>query len=308
MLAHHGSLSRRIRQGAERRLKSGELRAVVATASLELGIDVGTVDLVCQIGSPRSSRGRPASGWAGPATTVDTPGRLPRAARAALRDHPRRARRVRRPRPRHPAGAARSTGDPGLAARRAGPAAGGRVRVRDVAGRRPVPAGAIRGALRGAAAARVRGGGGHAVRRHRHVAGTCRGVPPPRPGENGTVRGRRGARLAAITGGGAHSRQRQLPGGGRAGPDDGGDRRRRLRGPRASPATSSCWAPPLGASAGWSRAACGSRTPTARRRRCRSGAGRPRGRTPRAVGGGVPPARARNRRDDRRRARHRARR
>ena len=54
VLAHHGSLSRRIRQGAERRLKSGELRAVVATASLELGIDVGTVDLVCQIGSPRS--------------------------------------------------------------------------------------------------------------------------------------------------------------------------------------------------------------------------------------------------------------
>ena len=54
VLAHHGSLSRRIRQDAERRLKSGELRAVVATASLELGIDVGTVDLVCQIGSPRS--------------------------------------------------------------------------------------------------------------------------------------------------------------------------------------------------------------------------------------------------------------
>ncbi len=54
VLAHHGSLSRRLRQDAERRLKSGELRAVVATASLELGIDVGTVDLVCQIGSPRS--------------------------------------------------------------------------------------------------------------------------------------------------------------------------------------------------------------------------------------------------------------
>ena len=54
VLAHHGSLSRRIRQDAERRLKSGELCAVVATASLELGIDVGTVDLVCQIGSPRS--------------------------------------------------------------------------------------------------------------------------------------------------------------------------------------------------------------------------------------------------------------
>ncbi|MDR4479380.1 MAG: DEAD/DEAH box helicase [Nitrospira sp.] len=52
--AHHGSLSRKIRLSAEDRLKTGVVRVVVATASLELGIDVGTVDLVCQIGSPRS--------------------------------------------------------------------------------------------------------------------------------------------------------------------------------------------------------------------------------------------------------------
>jgi ATP-dependent Lhr-like helicase len=52
--AHHGSLSRKLRLEAERKLKEGQIKVLVATASLELGIDIGTVDLVCHISSPRS--------------------------------------------------------------------------------------------------------------------------------------------------------------------------------------------------------------------------------------------------------------
>jgi ATP-dependent Lhr-like helicase len=52
--AHHGSLARKVRLVAENKLKSGDVRVLVATASLELGIDIGTVDLVCQIESPHS--------------------------------------------------------------------------------------------------------------------------------------------------------------------------------------------------------------------------------------------------------------
>ncbi|MBN1568801.1 MAG: DEAD/DEAH box helicase [Acidobacteria bacterium] len=54
IVAHHGSLSQKTRLQAEERLKSGSVQVCVATASLELGIDIGAVDLVCQLGSPRS--------------------------------------------------------------------------------------------------------------------------------------------------------------------------------------------------------------------------------------------------------------
>ena len=54
VVAHHGSLSRATRLAAEQKLKAGEVQVCVATASLELGIDIGAVDLVCQVGSPRS--------------------------------------------------------------------------------------------------------------------------------------------------------------------------------------------------------------------------------------------------------------
>ena len=54
VVAHHGSLSQKTRHEAEQRLKGGLVKLCVATSSLELGIDVGAVDLVCQVGSPRS--------------------------------------------------------------------------------------------------------------------------------------------------------------------------------------------------------------------------------------------------------------
>ena len=52
--AHHGSMAKELRLKAEARLKAGELKVMVATASLELGLDIGGIDLVCQLGSPRS--------------------------------------------------------------------------------------------------------------------------------------------------------------------------------------------------------------------------------------------------------------
>ncbi|HEY4137607.1 MAG TPA: DEAD/DEAH box helicase, partial [Casimicrobiaceae bacterium] len=54
VMSHHGSMAKELRLKAEQRLKNGELKVLVATASLELGIDIGDVELVCQLGSSRS--------------------------------------------------------------------------------------------------------------------------------------------------------------------------------------------------------------------------------------------------------------
>src|SRR5258708_8732517 len=54
VMSHHGSMAKELRHKAEQRLKNGELKVLVATASLELGIDIGDVELVCQLGSPRA--------------------------------------------------------------------------------------------------------------------------------------------------------------------------------------------------------------------------------------------------------------
>ena len=136
VVAHHGSLSRATRLDAEEKLKAGQVKVCVATASLELGIDIGDVDLACQIGSPslhrraaatggplRALRGREAQG---PAVPLDArrvgrvhcaiKGRPPKQSGCAL----------------HPA----------LAGGRAGPADSGSLRPGRVGRRRPLRLGA----------------------------------------------------------------------------------------------------------------------------------------------------------------------
>jgi ATP-dependent Lhr-like helicase len=75
--AHHGSMSKRVRLEMENKLKKGELDSLVATSSLELGIDVGSIDLVCQIQSPKSvSKGMQRIGRAGHLLDATSEGRL----------------------------------------------------------------------------------------------------------------------------------------------------------------------------------------------------------------------------------------
>ena len=128
--AHHGSLSKERRHRVETRLRAGDLRALVATASLELGIDIGPVELVCQIGSPRSiatflqrvgrsnhSRAGTPKGRLYPMTRdelVECTALLDRGARRPARHHPAPPAPARH---RRPTGGRRGRG-PGVAHRR----------------------------------------------------------------------------------------------------------------------------------------------------------------------------------------------
>ncbi len=77
LAAHHGSLSKFIRLDVEERLKNGELKAAVSSTSLELGIDIGYIDLVCQIGSPKSiAKGLQRIGRSGHAVGDTSIGRM----------------------------------------------------------------------------------------------------------------------------------------------------------------------------------------------------------------------------------------
>jgi ATP-dependent Lhr-like helicase len=77
LAAHHGSLSKFIRLDVEERLKNGELKAAVSSTSLELGIDIGYIDLVCQIGSPKSiAKGLQRIGRSGHAVGDTSVGRM----------------------------------------------------------------------------------------------------------------------------------------------------------------------------------------------------------------------------------------
>ncbi len=120
---HHGSLSKEHRLSAEQRLKDGQLKALVATSSLELGIDIGDIDLVCQMGSPRLiSALLQRVGRAGHAVGATPKGRL---FPLSLDD----LRRVHRPPRQRPARRAGPHPRTGQAARRARPAGRGRSRL-----------------------------------------------------------------------------------------------------------------------------------------------------------------------------------
>ncbi len=198
LAAHHGSLAKEQRLDAEQRLKAGSLRALVATSSLELGIDIGDVELVCQLGTPRSiSTFLQRVGRANHAVGGVPKGRLLPLSRddlvecTALLDAVRAG---------QAAGRAQHSG---AAARCAGPADGRRGQ-RACLGRRRALCVLVRGAWPYRALERAQFdelvrmlADGFATRRGRQSAYLHRDAV------HRQLRGRRGARLTAITCGGA---------------------------------------------------------------------------------------------------------
>ena len=141
--AHHGSLSKDRRQRVESRLRGGDLRALVATASLELGIDIGPVELVCQIGSPRSFATFLQRVGRSNHTRGGTPaGRLYPTSRDELVECAALLRGVR-------SGRLDALHRSGLPAGHPGPAGGGRVRGRGLGRGRPAGPGPAGGPVRG---------------------------------------------------------------------------------------------------------------------------------------------------------------
>ncbi len=157
--AHHGSIAREQRVAIEEALKEGRLPALVATSSLELGIDMGAIDLVVQVESPTSvARGLQRIGRAGHQVDEVSSGSIFPKYRGDLLECAVVAERMLR-------GPDRGDGDPSDAPRRAGPAAGGHGGDGPLERRRPAGHGRPRGRLRDDHPRGAGGGPGHARRR-----------------------------------------------------------------------------------------------------------------------------------------------
>ena len=252
--AHHGSLSKETRFDAEQRLKAGKLKVMVATASLELGIDIGDVELVCQLGTPRSisvflqrvGRANHSVGWRAEGPHLSRQPRRAGRLRGAARF--RAARRAR------PAAHSRASARRALAADR-GRSVGARIRRR-----RAVRARAQRLSVPQSSTARISTPWCACSPTASSTKRGRRGTYLHRDAVNHVLRARKGARLTAITCGGAI-------------PDNADyqvilepagisrrDSQRRLRHREPARATSSSSAIRRTASCASKRAACASKT------------------------------------------------